>query len=194
MRHSAVASQQPRVNIGPRRRSCVQAVPANVRNWFASLDSKLAAALEKYTALVESPLLLQQELAGAVALKNEDGALEVRTSRAAREVYAAIEVDEGVTMRLTIQLPSCFPLRPAEACTCFSALGGNVCDSGALRSYPTLTGASIRPCRARSLVPRLHCRFYSISELSFTRRSAGSGCCPSRLFCAIKIAAQRTPC
>lgn len=92
----------------------MQQIPAALRSWFSMLkDAQLAAAVEEYTRRRESPPLLQQDIRAAALV--ESGGMAITASGAAREVVAAMEVDDGVMLELAIRLPPCYPLQPAEA-------------------------------------------------------------------------------
>jgi hypothetical protein len=94
-------------------RPTVQTVPAALRFWFADIQQPdVVAAIQAYTTQVEAPQLIQHELMAAEALK--DSSLQITASGAAQEVVAAIQVDDGTKLELSIQMPTCFPLQPAE--------------------------------------------------------------------------------
>ena len=104
--------------------SLLQTIPASVRAWFQDLRTAVPGftwnevhrALRDFVARRLSPRLTQRETAAAVALK--DGSLEVTASGAAREVVAAIEIDEGSALELSVRMPQEFPLAPAEVRHC----------------------------------------------------------------------------
>eukprot|EP00892_Ulva_mutabilis_P010612 jgi/Ulvmu1/7923/UM004_0155.1 len=94
-------------------RSLLRQVPAALRSWFSMLkDAQLAAAVEEYTRVRESPPLLRQEVEAA-ALVHCEG-MAITASGTSREIVASMEVDDGVMLELAIRLPPCYPLQPAE--------------------------------------------------------------------------------
>jgi hypothetical protein len=95
----------------------LRALPASARLWFGDLrDRARAAAVEAYTSAHESPALLAAEL-GAIRRGGgggDGGKFTVRTSAAAREVIAQLEIEDGASLDLLIKLPASTPLRAAE--------------------------------------------------------------------------------
>ena len=88
------------------------------------------AHIQAYTTQRESPAIITQELAGVTSAAwddesddddadkddDEDGPMtefRVKTSLMQREAVAQLTVEEGSTLELALQLPSCWPLRPA---------------------------------------------------------------------------------
>jgi E3 ubiquitin-protein ligase listerin len=130
-------------------------IPASVRAWFGELrppprgwsSSEAKAALREYTARAESPHLARLEVAAAEALK--DDTLQVAASGLAREMVASVEVDEGAVLELSIQLPACFPLEPAEVRDRAPAVKGRCCVCYVLRVYKDVQSQRVqRHCAA----------------------------------------------
>jgi hypothetical protein len=92
-----------------------QLLPASVRSWYTMLkNQKTASGLQIYTMKRESPALLQQEMQAMQSMRQND--MAITASSGGREVIAAIEVDEGVSLELAFSMPACYPLQPAEVC------------------------------------------------------------------------------
>lgn len=106
----------------------LRALPVPCRLWFADIrDRSISAALEKYTAASVSPALLSAEFAAVEEMATNIGLYDkftIRASPAAREVSAALEVEDGHLMELAVKLPACFPLRAAEV-DCKRSVGVN---------------------------------------------------------------------
>ena len=95
----------------------LQVTPASVRSWYAALrDKELAAAVNAYTTANEAPALMRLEVTGAEALARADSTLDIQASSGASEILAAVDVDEGAMIELSIRMPPSFPLLPAEVC------------------------------------------------------------------------------
>lgn len=106
-------------------RAALQALPASVRSWYASLrDRGLATKLERYTAAAHSTAIVAAELddcaAGAEAMGTEQ--FSVRASRAAREVVSALTVEDGAVLEMAVRLPTTYPLKVRQCCVLSSAL------------------------------------------------------------------------
>jgi hypothetical protein len=103
----------------PLFRAALRATPASARLWFASLRHRgLAAAVERYTASLESATIIAGELAGAASVGPGSGAdavpgWAVRTAPGAREAVASLTVEDGAALELALTLPPSWPLRPA---------------------------------------------------------------------------------
>lgn len=82
--------------------------------------------LQGYTTRAESPEIIKQELAGVTSAafgaddveedQDDDGSMtefRVRTSLVLREAVAQLTVEEGSMLELALQLPPCWPLKPA---------------------------------------------------------------------------------
>lgn len=94
---------------------CLQVTPASVRAWYADLrDKELAAAVHAYTTANEAPALMRGEVSSVEALAARDATLDIKASSGASELVAAVDVDEGAMIELSIHMPPSFPLLPAE--------------------------------------------------------------------------------
>ena len=83
-------------------------LPALARHWWQEKDRQAAAAVEKLTCAVVTPLLWREETkAIEAAPASENMSLRVRDS--VREVVATYSIDEG-SMELVVSLPANHPL------------------------------------------------------------------------------------
>jgi len=83
-------------------------LPALARHWWQEKDRQAAAAVEKLTSAVVTPLLWREETkAIEAAPASENMSLRVRDS--VREVVATYSIDEG-SMELVVSLPANHPL------------------------------------------------------------------------------------
>ena len=83
-------------------------LPALARHWWQEKDRQAAAAVERLTSAVVTPLLWREETrAIAAAPASENMSLRVRDS--VREVVATYSIDEG-SMELVVSLPANHPL------------------------------------------------------------------------------------
>ena len=103
--------------------AALRSLPTGARCWFSGLRDKVfSSAVEGYTAARESPSLIAYELqqvqernnSGASSVGGGEGNFSVRAAEGGREVVAVLEVEDGAKLELSIFLPSCTPLRPAE--------------------------------------------------------------------------------
>ncbi|KAG1654853.1 hypothetical protein FOA52_012197 [Chlamydomonas sp. UWO 241] len=95
----------------------LRALPACARVWFGDLrDRGNAAAVEAYTAGVESPALIAAEMAHiqAQAPRYASDIFSVRALPSGREVLAVLQVEDGASLELAIRLSASTPLRAAE--------------------------------------------------------------------------------
>ena len=103
----------------------LRALPASCRLWYGDVgrDKGMAAAVEKYTATAVSAGLLAAEYdalndissAQTASVAAGDKPITVVVNGAAREVVAAVEVEDVHSIELVIKLPACMPLKPPEA-------------------------------------------------------------------------------
>ena len=76
--------------------------------------------MQAYTALRESPGIIAAELAGVSGAgfqgsENSGNAeFRLRASVASREAAATLCIEDNATLEMTIKLPPCWPLRPAD--------------------------------------------------------------------------------
>lgn len=88
------------------------ALPVCVRLWFNDMRSKhRTEAIKQYTALCESPQLIQHEFSKIATLKQES-AMDIRTNVAGCEVVAKLHVEDQTSVELVISIPDCVPLKP----------------------------------------------------------------------------------
>lgn len=92
----------------------LQAFPALVRLWWTDdCDRQTAALMEKYTMLLMSPILIENELAAIANYKSEAGNFQVKASKVTREVTATYEKDE-MSLAVVMRLAPSYPLRSVE--------------------------------------------------------------------------------
>nr|XP_023024069.1 E3 ubiquitin-protein ligase listerin [Leptinotarsa decemlineata] len=84
-------------------------LPALVRQWWTSLDSKLAQVVEKVTQIYVSPHLVAQEFNDLITHQSKFKNMVLKVMPGAREVIAIYTVDEA-QVELLIVLPPNYPL------------------------------------------------------------------------------------
>ncbi|XP_050511017.1 E3 ubiquitin-protein ligase listerin [Diabrotica virgifera virgifera] len=89
--------------------SALAQLPALVRQWWTTLDSKLAQVVEKVTQIYVSPRLITQELNDVMTYQSKFKNMVLKVSHVAREITAIYTVDE-IQEDLVISLPQNYPL------------------------------------------------------------------------------------
>lgn len=84
-------------------------LPAVVRQWWTSLDSKLAQVVEKVTQMYVSPRLISRELNDVMAYQSKCKNMVVKVFPNSREIAAVYTIDEA-EVELLIVLPTNYPL------------------------------------------------------------------------------------
>lgn len=89
----------------------LRTIPAVVRKWWHSLNSRDAQIVEKITQNYVSPILCQQDLTVLTTRKEKDGKdnMHIRVLIQAREIFATYTLEEA-KMELSICLPPNYPL------------------------------------------------------------------------------------
>ncbi|CAG9822593.1 unnamed protein product [Phaedon cochleariae] len=93
--------------------SSLTQLPALVRQWWTSLDSKLSQMVEKVTQTFVSGNLVTQELNELVSNQSKFKNMTLRVIPGSREVVATYTVDES-QVELLIKLPANYPLGMLE--------------------------------------------------------------------------------
>ena len=83
-------------------------LPTLARHWWQAQDRPAAAAVEKLTSAVVTPLLWREEVTAIEAAASSDN-MTVRVRDSVREVVATYTIDEG-SMELVVSLPANHPL------------------------------------------------------------------------------------
>ncbi|XP_018571354.1 E3 ubiquitin-protein ligase listerin isoform X2 [Anoplophora glabripennis] len=102
--------------------STLAQLPALVRQWWTSLETKIAQVVEKVTSVYVSPHLCTQELNDVMAHQTKFKNMTVRVIPTVREVIAIYTVDEA-QMELVITLPANYPLGGLDV-QCNRQIGG----------------------------------------------------------------------
>lgn len=89
----------------------LRTIPAVVRKWWHSLNSRDAQIVEKITQNYVSPILCHQDLTVLTTRKEKDGKdnMHIRVLIQAREIFATYTLEEA-KMELSICLPPNYPL------------------------------------------------------------------------------------
>ncbi|KAJ8918958.1 hypothetical protein NQ315_016860 [Exocentrus adspersus] len=102
--------------------SALAQLPALVRQWWTSLETKIAQVVEKVTSVYVSPNLCAQELNDVMAHQTKFKNMTVKVIPSVREVIAIYTVDEA-QMELVITLPANYPLGGLDV-QCNRQIGG----------------------------------------------------------------------